>query len=156
MHSLWYGARYAVLLLTDTLLYSWHGQRPDSWVRTLIHHRFTAPMHACASHPSAQDLSAWRAAQARYPDRIVYLALGSKSSPWYGTYFFHQVKVLVGSADGSPPSSPGDGYGMELARFRQSASQRASEPVKPDCSKPCYGLPALASLKKQWQQLIFS
>ena len=131
MHALWYGARYAMLLLTDTLLFRWHGQRPDYWVRTLVHHRFTAPIHECHSSPSAHDLSALRAAQTLYPDRTVYLALGSRSSPWYGTRFFHKVKVLVGGADGSPPSSPGDGYGMELARFRQTASfaKRVSDRV---------------------------
>ena len=128
MYPVWYGARYAMLLLADTLFFGWHGQRPNYWVRTLVHHRFTAPMHACDGHPSAQDLSALRAAQTLYPDRTVYLALGSQSSPWYGTRFFHVVKVLVGGADGSPPSRPGDGYGMTLAQFRRT---RASGHVPP-------------------------
>ncbi len=74
-------------------------------------------MVQCSLTPTEQDDTALRKAQSRYPERDLYLSLSSKYSPWYGTYFFHEVKVLVGGSDGSLPSRPGDSYGMTLARF---------------------------------------
>ena len=117
MHALCYGARYGLLLLVDSMLFRWHGHRPVSWVRQFVAHRFDAPTLHCSSVPSQQDMQALRAAQAQYPERTAYLALGSEFSPWVGTRFFHEVKVVVGDRHGALPSTPGDGYGISLARF---------------------------------------
>jgi len=114
-----YGARYGMLMLIDTLGFAWHGHRPSWWVGELVKHRFASPMIGCSHVPSEQDFEALRAARRLYPDRTLYLALGSEFSPWVGTRFFHHVKVVVGDRDGSVPSSPANGYGISLEQFRR-------------------------------------
>jgi hypothetical protein len=108
-----------MLMLVDTLAFAWHGARPLWWNRELVKHRFASPMLQYSSAPSEQDFEALRAAQRLYPDRTLYLALGSEYSPWVGTRFFHHVKVLVGDRYGSLPSHPANGYGISLERFRR-------------------------------------
>ena len=118
---MWYGLRYALLLLADNVLFAWHGYRPTAWLCQFMAHRFASPMRSGSSTPSLQDLQALRAAQVLYPDRTIYLALGSEYSPWFGTRFFHEVKVLVRD---SSSAHPGDCYGISLARFVQTQSSR--------------------------------
>lgn len=114
-----YGARYGMLLVMDSLCFSWHGYRPAWWQQKLILHHFAAPMTQTRAWPS----QALRDAQQRYPDRICYVSLSSTSSPWSGTHFFEEVKVLVGNHKGDPPSSPGNGFGMPLHRFEKLQDQ---------------------------------
>jgi len=114
-----YGARYGMLMLVDTLAFAWHGHRPSWWVGEMVKHRFASPLITCSSVPTEQDFEALHEAQRLYPDRTLYLALGSEYSPWFGTRFFHHVKVLVGDWDGSLPSRPTNRYGISLEQFRR-------------------------------------
>ena len=143
MHALAYGARYGALLLVDTLLFSWHGFRPLSWQREFLGHRFASPIVHCGNIPTGQDFQALRVAQAMYPDRTVYLGLGSRYSPWYGKTFFHEVKVLVGSGgDGAPPKRTVDGYGIPLEQFRRLPWGKSNKHLMPIRTSSC---PALCS-----------
>ena len=112
---LFYGMRYGMLLVADSLCFRWHGYRPVWWVRQFVRHRFTDPMTSSHVFPT----QALKAAIQKYHDRYCYVSFSSTYSHWTGTHFFEDVKVLVGDHHGNPPNRPGNGYGMPLSNFEK-------------------------------------
>ena len=118
-----YGGRYLLLRTIDLCCFSWHGWRPLSWQMQLITHNFCAP-HGGVYNPfgTAEERAALEKAQALYPDRHMYLGLGSRYSPWYGYQWGHDVKVLVTDRKGTPPTNKYGGsgcWGMKWKHFLQ-------------------------------------
>ena len=119
MHPLIYGTSYGFLMAVDLSLFAWHGNRPMWWVRRMVSHRFSAPVISSGDSPTKNELMALMQATQRHPERTCYLSLSSKYSPWCGTYFFNEVKVLVGDQEGTHPVKQSNGYGIPLSRFEE-------------------------------------
>jgi len=120
-----YGTCYFLLQAIDMICFRWHGLRPLAWQRQLVLHRFKAPQIEGEFKPFGTDKEQeeLRKAQALYPDRYMYLGVGSDYSPWRGNSWGHYVKVLVTDAKGTPPVNKYGGanaYGMPLERFLKS------------------------------------
>ena len=107
-----YGAWNLVLRVIDTCCFRWHGIRPSAWQRQLVKHRFRA-LHGgeFKSGGTDKELAALKKAQALYPERYMYLGVGSEYSPWYGERWCHYVKVLVTDRKGTPPANKYGGGG---------------------------------------------
>jgi len=115
-----YGMRFLALNVIDTCCFNWHGIRPVAWQRQLMQHRLRAPHNCFRYGGTNKEQVELKRAQALYPDRFMYLGIGSEYSPWIGSRMCHRVKVLVTDHMGTPPVNKyGDAncWGMEWGCF---------------------------------------